>query len=176
MTRHDNAMNKHNGKRMINSAAGNDGLEAEPFLHELEAERAEEVTDPATAKRLAAEREFAARNEPVMDEEDAVRRAIRETALRGLAHHKGVFASIYAFRGDLKFALDCAVAAYGFFEILGVRDFVQLAERHGCTKANVVKLVKQIQMENNLPPTAKQREKDGCQNMRAVRIKQTKRE
>lgn len=145
---------KHNGKPM--------------FVH------TEEVEPDGHGEFLSAPGEVTLSEIIVMDEEDAARKADRDAALKYLAHMKGAFASIYTFQGPRLFALDCMVAAHGMWEILGVRDYARLAQKWNCSKWNVGKLVKEMQQNLSLPPTASQREEPARANMREKRKKQLK--
>src|SRR5688572_13285308 len=116
-------------------------------------------------------------HEPVvMDEEDALKvaeqSAYREAAGRWYQWQKGLYASVLGYKSNKLFALECAIAAQGMWEVLGVKDFSELARRWSCTKANVAKLVKKLQKANGMPPAPGQREETGCANMRSARLKQ----
>ncbi len=83
---------------------------------------------------------------------------------------------VMSYKGNKQFAFECVLAAQGgrFWSVLGVKDQDALADRWGCTKANVSKLVKKFQGPGylNMPPMPGQRTLAGCANMKASRKKQ----
>lgn len=95
-------------------------------------------------------------NEPIMDEQDAARADYR-------LGYRDAGKTFLAFLGDLynvrqiygvssDFFLACLMAAIGRWDLLHPdRSQVDLAARYGCTKANVNKLVIDIQTRLKLP-------------------------
>ncbi len=122
---------------------------------------------------------------PVMDEDDVTNdgyaRGYRDASLRAVDHWKSVFAALLIFKGDAAFALRCAIAAHGFWDLLPQRDQIEIAAQFGFKqerktdgRANVNKLIKAIQKRLGLQPTLGQRSVDECQNMSKTRKSQLK--
>ena len=113
---------------------------------------------------------------PVMDEEDIAedqyKKGCSETAHIAIDHLKGVFRSLLIFKGDPAFAIRCAIAAHGLWDLLPHKDQVEIAEHFGCERANANKLTKIIQKRLGLPPTLGQRSEEGCGNMAKTRKEQ----
>lgn len=155
-------MSTHNGRRMPDFGPGDESDHLADAL---------DLADIQAQDHAAAQREAL---DVVMDEDDAARRLYREAALRAQNHYRNLFVNIQEYQGERgrEFALECAIAAQGWWELLPVKNFVQLAARWHCTKANVEKLVGELQRETGLPPTLSQRDPAGCANMARRRKEQ----
>ena len=121
--------------------------------------------NPCICDRLA--------EDPIMDEEDAVRNDYRMAAQKAMLVLKDVF--VYVREAKYKaLAMDCLFLALGWKDVLGAEDQVQLSKRHGCTKANISKVVRQIQQRIGTSPMPGQRDARGVRNMSRSRKKQLK--
>lgn len=104
--------------------------------------------------------------------EDKYERGYREAERIGLRHLRSVLLCLDSFRGDAHFAVRCMMVAHGMWSAMPERDQVEIANHFRCERANVNKLVKQIQKRLGLPPTLGQRSQEGCENMSKVRRSQ----
>lgn len=105
---------------------------------------------------------------------DEKRNAYREAARRAQDFYRTGFAVVKEFRGDRGFAFDCFLLALNWLDILGVDSQVKLADKWGCSKENVRKLVDDIQNKCGIPTTPSQRSAKGRAKMSARRKSQLK--
>lgn len=125
------------------------------------------LSEPDCGNPLTAELE-----ESPFAEDDGPPNIYREAAEKANDFYKNCARAIKEFKGDRAFAFDVWLLTMGWYQILGVRDQVELAAKWGCDKANVSKLVKKFQAILGLPPMPGQRSLEGCNRMRAVRKSQ----
>ena len=115
-------------------------------------------------------------NDPALslEERDERESAAHWAAAIELKNRKELFTAVCGYKADRVFALECAIAAHGFLDVLGVKDMTELARRWNCTKYNVTKLVGIIQRKANLPPASFQRDADSRRAMKESRNGQLK--
>jgi hypothetical protein len=125
-----------------------------------------------------AEAEFYRRQEvdgPVMDEEDAIRREIRDAARQQMAEFRERFVTPLI---ELRMLpTDCLIFANGYGHLIGChsqQDIVRRHERAANAKANVSKYVKQFKRRIGLPALNGQRDESACESMREARNQQLK--
>ena len=109
---------------------------------------------------------------PVMDEDDANNAELREFASKAVRHWKGVFRALLIFKGNPAFALRCAIAAHGFWDLLSERDQNQIARKFHCSRAHSNQLTNLIQRRLGLPQTLGQRDTAERQSMYETRKSQ----
>ena len=100
------------------------------------------------------------------------------TDARGDHFWRRAVMSIFAFQGKKAFAMECFVLSLGtatgqtvWFDILGCRDQVELAERWKVTKADVNKYIRQLQKTLNLPSNRSDKSKLKMSQARTDQLK-----
>jgi len=99
---------------------------------------------------------------------------------RGEHFWRRALMAVFSYQGSKTFALECFILALGtatkqtvWFDIIGCRTQVELAERWKVTKANVEKCMGKIQDKLSLPG---ERDKSARANMREARGEQLKKD
>jgi hypothetical protein len=139
-----------------------------------------------TADELKAVREFARRcelehggcDDPIMDEEDAQREAMRAAGFRVMQRFYTGLRLLAQYEGNKLMALDCFILALGKGEFIGAQTSVQLAERHFADpdrKWTVNKCVDLFRQVMGLEGMAGQRSSTARKRMGAARNGQLKR-
>lgn len=97
---------------------------------------------------------------------------------RGELFWRRAMMAVFSYQGSRAFALECFLLALGtatkqtvWFDIIGCKNQVELAERWKVEKANVQKFVGQLQRSLNLPS---ERSPESKQKMSEVRYSQLK--
>ena len=115
---------------------------------------------------------------PDESDDDIPLNLYREAALRFDEKFFAIATAFKEYKGNKEFAFDCILAAFGgrYWSATGCRSQSELAQKWGCTKANVSNLVKKLQGKRflNIPPAPGQRSLEGCQHMSQSSKKQLK--
>lgn len=109
------------------------------------------------------------RGNPLAAEIEEVPNLYREASLKANRFYTKGIAYIYPAKENFRFVFECWLLAMEMYDVLGVDDDVKLATRWVCTKANVNKVVKQIQRRIGKEG---RRSKAGCKNMSNKRKEQ----
>ena len=103
---------------------------------------------------------------------DEAAEIFRQAARTSLDFYRRVFMSIQDYRGDKAFALDCAMLALGWHDLARAYTQMEIANRHGDTRANANRLVLKIQKAVGVPPLPGQRSEKSRQKFSEERKQQ----
>lgn len=116
-------------------------------------------------------------NEPIMEEEDAHKRELREARIEATDFFKRGFRLLFQYKGNREMAFHAFCLAHGWTDIIGCETAVDVAVKLFADrkkKAAVTKAVMLFQDCLNIEPMGGQRSKQGREQMSKARKKQLK--
>jgi hypothetical protein len=115
--------------------------------------------------------------EPIMDEDDAAKRELREASMETMDFFKRGVRLLVQYKGNQTLALHAFCLAHGWGDLIECESAVDVAQKLFADrkkKAAVTKAVKLFQDALGIPPMSGQRSQRGREGMAAARKKQLK--